>query len=97
MFRKGARQLCRLGHARELLGRVDCKLLGVDRSAVVHFLIDNLEQRQLELVAAFLAHTQVREDEERRILVVDVLQVVKRRHRCSSQETGPSVVDNMQF
>lgn len=92
-----ARQIGGLGHARELLSRVDRESGGQFRRAVVHLLVDDLEQRELELVATFLADAEVREDEEGGILVVDVLQVVQRRDRGAREETSTPVVDDVQL
>lgn len=77
LIRHHARQVGGLGHAGELLSRVDRESGGQLCCAVVNLLIDNLEEREFELVAPFLADAEVREDEERSILVVNVLQVIQ--------------------
>jgi hypothetical protein len=95
-------------HSREFLGRIHGKGRGVHGGTVIHFLadvslisflnvLDNFEKSQLELVPSFFSNAQVGEDEERRIGVVDVFQVVQGRYRSSRKEPCFAVVDDMQF
>lgn len=91
------RQIGGLGHARKLLSRVDRESGGQFRGAVVHLLVDDLKQRQLELVAALLADAEVREHEEGGILVVDVLEVVQRGDRGAGEESSAPVVNDVKF
>lgn len=59
--------------------------------------LDNLKQGQLESVPPLFSHSQVRKDKERRIRIVEILQVVQRRDRGASEEPGLAIVDDVQL